>query len=66
MQFTARGGNRTVYVLAGIVVGIAALAAWLMFRGVDLAAVAAEDAGPAAGDAHPAPAEASTAVETAA
>ena len=54
---------RTVYVLAGVVVGIAALVAWLMFRGVDLAAVAADDAGPAAGDAHRAPAEASTAVE---
>jgi MFS transporter, DHA3 family, macrolide efflux protein len=29
---------RTVFILAGIVVGIAALVAWLMFRGVDLAA----------------------------
>jgi len=34
---------RTVFVLAGVVVGIAALIAWLMFRGVDLAAVTAVD-----------------------
>lgn len=34
---------RTVFILAGVVVGIAALVAWLMFRGVDLAAVTAGD-----------------------
>jgi MFS family permease len=34
---------RTVFIMAGVVVGIAALAAWLMFRGVDLAAVTADD-----------------------
>jgi hypothetical protein len=56
---------RTVFVLAGVVVGIAALAAWLMFRGVDLAAVNADDEA-AATDPHHAPAEVSTAVETAA
>ena len=51
---------RTVFILAGVVVGIAALVAWLMFRGVDLAAVTAGEAD----DPHGAPAEPSTVDET--
>ncbi len=34
---------RTVFILAGVVVGIAALVAWLMFRGVDVAAMTADE-----------------------
>jgi MFS transporter, DHA3 family, macrolide efflux protein len=51
---------RTVFILAGVVVGIAAVVAWLMFRGVDLAAVTVDER------AQDAPAEAVEAVETAA
>jgi MFS family permease len=55
---------RTVYVMAGVVVGIAALVAWLMFRGVDLASVNADDGEVV--DRHQASSAVSTAVETAA
>jgi MFS family permease len=60
---------RTVFILAGVVVGIAALVAWLMFRGVsDAAATADDDAPPAVqgGDARTAGGEAAPEIETAA
>lgn len=40
---------RTVFILAGVVVGIAAIVAWVMFRGVDLATAAAGETAERAG-----------------